>query len=76
MSSVDCFSDSIALYHMGHAFELMANPQSAQLQFMEALRLIENSSDHEKMRMEHYYGLGEFVVGGTFKLNGSSQFAA
>ena len=73
---VDGFSESIALYNMGQAFALLENPQSAQLHFMEALRLIENSSDHEKMTMEHYYGLGEFVVGGTFKLNGSSQFAA
>ena len=76
MSSVDCFSESIALYEMGQAFDLMANPQSAQLHFMEALRLIESSSDHEKMRMEYLYGVGESVVGGTFKLNGCSQFAA
>ena len=55
-------SESSALYEMGKAFELMANPQSAQLQFMEALQLIENSSAQEKARMENYYRLGEFTV--------------
>ena len=62
VSAVDSFSDSIALYEMGKAFQLMANPQSAQLQFMEALQLIENSSAQEKTRMENYYQQGEFAV--------------
>ena len=62
VSAVDSFSDSIALYEMGRAFELMANAQSAQLQFMEALQLIENSSVQEKTRMENFYQLGEFTV--------------
>ena len=49
----------------------MANPQSAHLHFMEALQLIENSSDQEKARMEHYYVVGEFAVRGIHcELNG------
>ena len=58
-SSFDCFFQSLALFNMGRACELMVNPQAAQLHFVEALRLIENSSNDDKSRMEHYYQLGE-----------------
>ena len=50
---------------MGRACDLMANPQSAQLHFMEALQLIESSSDWDKARMEHYYERCEFALRGA-----------
>ena len=56
------FTKFVASFNMGRAFELMANPQSAQLHFMKALQLIENSSDHEKARMECDYQIGEFTL--------------
>ena len=37
----------------------MVNPQAAQNHFVKALQLIESCSVHEKMTMEHEYGLGK-----------------
>ena len=47
---------------MGRACELMANPHSAQLHFMQALQLIEGSSDDEKARMGYDYEIGKFAL--------------
>ena len=61
--SVDSFSQIVALVLMGRACELMADPHSAQLHFMQALQLIEGSSDDEKARMGHDYIEGKFALG-------------
>jgi hypothetical protein len=53
-----------ALFEMGRSCELMANPQLAQTHLMEALRLIESSSDYDKTRMAKCYGLGELMLEG------------
>ena len=47
---------------MGRACELMANPHSAQLHFMQALQLIEGNSDDEKARMGNVYAVGKFCT--------------
>jgi hypothetical protein len=62
------FTNSIqrvqALYQMAMSCQLMANPQLAQTHLMEALQIIENSSDNDKANLEHWYGPGEFMLGG------------
>ena len=51
---------------MGCAFELMSDSQGAQLQFVQALQLIQNCSTQEKMAMTCQYELGAFILGCSF----------
>ena len=63
------FPSIVALFDMGRACQLMANPHSAQLRFMQALQLIEGSSDEEKAGMADNYIGGKFALGMDWTLN-------
>ena len=51
----------IAFYDMGQAWQLLSNPQAAEVQFRNALSVIDGCSA-DKMELSHEYGLGKLFT--------------
>ena len=47
---------------MGKACQLLSNPQAAEVQFRNALSVIDGCSADEKRALSHAYGLGKLFV--------------
>jgi tetratricopeptide (TPR) repeat protein len=56
-NSADCRQRWESFYFMGRAFELLSNPQAAELHFRSALSAIDSCSAEDKQRLYHEYGL-------------------
>ena len=44
---------------MGQAWQLLSNPQATEVQFRNALSVIDGCSADKKMELSHQYGLGK-----------------